>query len=203
MREDKLVFAQVTEHLSWSEFAKCVKRYHAGPATRTLPHWSQLLCMLFAQLTFRSSLRDVVTCLQSHSSKLYRTGIRAPVARSTLADANESRDFRIFRDFALHLIEQARALHAHDRVDVDFDGSIYAVDSTMVDLCLSLFEWAPAAKGRAGLKMHTLLDLRGNIPAVIDITGARSSVSPSWTASPSRQEASTSWTAATCIQPGW
>jgi hypothetical protein len=176
MREDRLVFAQLTDFLSWSEFARCVKRYHRGRPTKSLPHWSQLLCMLFAQLTFRRSLRDVVTCLQSQSAKLYRAGFRANVARSTLSNANEARDYRIFRDYALHLIEQAKVLFAADDIGLDIrvDGTVYAVDASTVDLCLSLFDWAPATKGRAGVKVHTVLDLRGNIPTVVDITGSRS-----------------------------
>jgi len=176
MRDDRLVFAQLTDFLSWSEFARCVKRYHRGRSTKALTHWAQLLCMLFAQLTFRRSLRDVVTCLRSQSGKLYRAGFRAAVARSTLSDANEARDYRIFRDYALHLIEQAKLLFASDEIglDVKVDGTVYAVDATTVDLCLSLFHWAPATKGRAGVKMHTVLDLRGTIPSVIDITGSRS-----------------------------
>lgn len=176
MREDRLVFAQLTDFLSWSEFALCVKRYQRGRAMKSLPHWSQLLSMLFAQLTFRRSLRDVVTCLQSQSSKLYRAGFRASVARSTLADANEDRDYRIFRDYALHLIAQAKALFASEDIglDIKVDGTVYAVDASTVDLCLSLFDWAPASKGRAGVKVHTVLDLRGNIPTVVDVTGSRS-----------------------------
>jgi hypothetical protein len=176
MRDDRLVFAQLTDFLSWSEFARCVKRYHRGRSVRGFGYWAQLLCMLFAQLTYRRSLRDVVTCLRSQSAKLYRAGFRATVARSTFADANEIRDYRIFRDFALNLIEQARTLFASDGtgVDINVEGTVYAIDSSTVDLCLALFEWAPASKGRAGVKLHTVLDLRGNIPTVIDITGARS-----------------------------
>jgi hypothetical protein len=176
MRDDRLVFAQLTDFLSWSEFARCVKRYHRGRSTKAFTHWAQLLCMLFAQLTFRRSLRDVVTCLRSQSSKLYRAGFRAAVARSTLSDANEARDYRIFRDYSLHLIDQAKALFASDEIglDVKVDGTVYAVDATTVDLCLSLFDWAPATMGRAGVKMHTVLDLRGTIPSVVDITGSRS-----------------------------
>ena len=176
MRDDRLVFAQLTDFLSWSEFARCVKRYHRGRPTKALTHWAQLLCMLFAQLTFRRSLRDVVTCLRSQSDKLYRAGFRAAVARSTLSDANESRDYRIFRDYSLHLIEQAKILFASDDIglDVKVDGTVYAVDATTVDLCLSLFDWAPATKGRAGVKVHTVLDLRGAIPSVVDVTGSRS-----------------------------
>lgn len=177
MRDERLVFAQLTDYLSWSEFARCAKRYHHGYPTKTLSHWTQLLCMLFAQLTFRRSLRDVITCLRSQAPKLYRAGIRSPVARSTLAEANESRDHRIFRDYALQLIAQARALHAADPtgVSVEVEGTVYAIDASTVDLCLSLFEWAPASKGHAGVKLHTVLDLRGNIPTVVDVTGSRSS----------------------------
>jgi hypothetical protein len=176
MREDRLVFAQLTDFLSWSEFARCVKRYHRGRPTKSLTYWTQLLCMVFAQLTLRKSLRDVVTCLRSQSSKLYRAGFRTAVARSTLADANEARDYRVFRDYALHLIDQARALFASEDIglDIKVDGTVYAVDASTVDLCLSLFDWAPATKGRAGVKLHTVLDLRGNIPTVVDVTGSRS-----------------------------
>jgi len=176
MREDRLVFAQLTDFLSWSEFGRCVKRYHRGRPTKSFPYWTQLLSMLFAQLTSRKSLRDVVTCLRSQSSKLYRAGFRAGVARSTLADANEARDHRVFRDYALHLIEQARTLFACEDIglDIKVDGTVYAIDASTVDLCLSLFDWAPATKGRAGVKLHTVLDLRGNIPTVVDVTGSRS-----------------------------
>ena len=176
MRDDQLVFSQLTDFLSWSEFAGCVKRYHRGRPAKSLTPWSQLLCMLFAQLTFRRSLRDVVTCLRSQSAKLYRAGFRASVARSTLSDANEARDYRIFRDYALGLIAQAKALFIADSIGLDLqgDGGVYAIDATTVDLCLSLFEWAPATKGRAGVKVHTVLDLRGNIPSIVDVTGARS-----------------------------
>ena len=177
MREGRLVLAQLSDHLPWSEFARCVQRYRPRYPSKSLSHWSQLLCMVFAQLTYRSSLRDTVTCLRSQSSKLYHAGIRGSIARSTLADANERRDARIFQDFALHLIAQARALYADEPTLLGNanDAAIYAVDSTVVDLCLGLFAWAPASKGRAGVKMHTVLDLRGNIPTVIDITGSRGS----------------------------
>ncbi|MFT4193051.1 IS4 family transposase [Ottowia sp.] len=177
MREGRLVLAQLSDHLPWSEFARCVQRYRPRYPSKSLSHWSQLLCMVFAQLTYRSSLRDTVTCLRSQSRKLYHAGIRGPIARSTLADANEGRDARIFQDFALHLIAQARALYADEPTLLGSasDATIYAVDSTVVDLCLGLFAWAPASKGRAGVKMHTVLDLRGNIPTVIDITGSRGS----------------------------
>lgn len=177
MRDSQLVFAQLTDYLSWSEFARCVKRYHRGRSAKVLSPWVHLLCMLFAQLTFRRSLRDVITCLRSQSAKLYRAGLSQAIARSTLADANEARDHRIFRDHALFLIGQARALFATDGtgLDVHVDGTVYAIDASTVDLCLSLFEWAPATKGRAGVKLHTVLDLRGDIPTIVDVTGSRSS----------------------------
>lgn len=177
MRDSQLVFAQLTDYLSWSEFARCVKRYQRGRPAKVLSPWGQLLCMLFAQLTYRRSLRDVVTCLRSQSAKLYRAGFGRAIARSTLADANEARDYRIFRDHALFLIEQARTLFAADGtgLQVHVDGTVYAIDASTVDLCLSLFEWAPASKGRAGVKLHTVLDLRGDIPTIVDVTGSRSS----------------------------
>jgi hypothetical protein len=175
MHTGKLVFAQLTEHLSSSVFAQCVSRYAGNYPMRSFSHWDQLLCMMFAQLTSRASLRDITVCLQSHAPKLYHAGIRGSIARTTLADANEHRDCNIFRDFALHLIGIARPLYAHESLDVQLEQTVYAIDSSMIDLCLSLFAWAPAAKSRAGVKVHTSLDLRGNIPAFIRITGARES----------------------------
>jgi Domain of unknown function (DUF4372)/Transposase DDE domain len=173
MRKGKLVLAQLSEHLPKSVFAQCVARYAGRYPTLTFSHWSQLLCMMFAQLTGRASLRDIALCLASQRAKLYHAGFRGPVARSTLADANERRDSRIFEDFALHLIGIARPLYARDSWAVELAQTVYAIDASTVDLCLSLFDWAPAAKGRAGVKLHTLLDLRGNIPAFIRVTGSR------------------------------
>ena len=171
MHKGKLVFAQLNEHLPKPIFRDCVKRYAGRYPTLSFSHWDQLLCMMFAQLTARTSLRDIELCLGSHSRKLYHAGFRSQVARSTLADANERRDCRIFEDFAMHLIGVARSLYGQDAFGLDLDQSVYAIDSTTIDLCLSLFDWAPATKGRAGVKVHTLLDLRGNIPAFIQITG--------------------------------
>lgn len=170
MLKGQLVFAQLTAHLPRDVFGDCVARYAGKYPTLTFSHWDQLLCMLFAQLTARSSLRDVCTCLRSHSPKLYFAGFRGSIARSTLADANEQRDCRIFEDFALHLIQVARALYARDSFGLQLARTVYAIDSSTIDLCLSLFRWAPAANARAGVKLHTLLDLRGNIPSVICIT---------------------------------
>jgi hypothetical protein len=152
-----------------------VSRYAGNYPMRSFSHWDQLLCMMFAQLTSRASLRDITVCLQSHAPKLYHAGIGGSIARTTLADANEHRDCNIFRDFALHLIGIARPLYAHESLAVQLEQTVYAIDSSMIDLCLSLFDWAPAAKARAGVKVHTSLDLRGNIPAFIRITGARES----------------------------
>lgn len=173
MRKGKLVFAQLSEHLSKAVFAQCVSRYAGKYPTLSFSHWDQLLCMMFAQLTARASLRDITTCLHSQRAKLYHAGFRGAIARSTLADANEKRDYRIFEDYALHLIGIARALYATDKLSLEFAQTVYAIDATTVDLCLSLFDWAPATKGRAGIKVHTLLDLRGNIPTFIRITGSR------------------------------
>jgi hypothetical protein len=172
MLKGKLIFAQLSEHLPRAVFNQCVARYAGNYPTLSFSHWDQLLCMTFAQLTARVSLRDIATCLRSHSSKLYYAGFRGNVARSTLADANERRDCRIFEDFALHLIGIARPLYAQDGLAVQLAQTVYAIDASTVDLCLSLFAWAPAPKARAGVKLHTLLDLRGNIPTFIRITGA-------------------------------
>lgn len=173
MHKGKLVFAQLGEHLPQTVFAQCVRRYPGKYPTLSFSHWDQLLCMMFAQLTARSSLRDISTCLRSQQSKLYHAGLRGTIARSTLADANERRDCRIFEDFALHLIGIARPLYANDSLAVELAQTVYAIDASTIDLCLELFSWAPSAKARAGVKLHTLLDLRGNIPTFIRVTGAR------------------------------
>ena len=172
MYKGKLVFAQLSEHLPKEIFAASVARYGGKYPTLTFSYWDQFLCMMFAQLTARSSLRDITTCLRSHSPKLYHAGFRGPIARSTLADANERRDCRIFEEFALHLIVLARSLYANEILAQELEQTVYAIDATTIDLCLSLFAWAPAANARAGIKVHTSLDLRGNIPAFIRITGS-------------------------------
>ena len=173
MREGKLVFTQLSEHLPRAVFAKSVARHAGRYPTLKFSYWDQFLCMAFAQLTSRGSLRDITMCLRSQSAKLYRAGFRGTIARSTLADANERRDSRIFEEFALHLIGVARPLYANDTLALELAHTVYAIDASTIDLCLSLFAWAPAANARAGIKLHTLLDLRGNIPAFILITGAR------------------------------
>lgn len=172
MHKGKLVFAQLKEHLPRSVFDRCVARYSGSHAPLKFSHWDQLLCMMFAQLTSREGLRDITMCLRSQSTKLYHAGFQGSISRSTLADANERRDCRIFEDFALHLIGIARPLYAKDSLAAQLAQTVYAIDASTVDLCLSLFAWAPAANARAGVKLHTLLDLRGNIPTFIRITGA-------------------------------
>jgi len=170
MNAGRTVFAQLIAHLSHVEFQKCVARYNGDRHHRSLSCWDQYLAMAFAQLTYRESLRDIEACLRSIGGKLYHMGFRGRIARSTLADANEAHDWRIFADFAQHLIGVARPLHAEDPLGVDLDHSLYALDSTTIDLCLSLFPWARFRKHKAAVKMHTLLDLHGNIPTFIRIT---------------------------------
>jgi hypothetical protein len=170
MNIGRTVFAQLIEHLPGKEFQKCVARYGGDSRFRGFSCWDQLLAMSFAQLTYRESLRDIEACLRSMSGKLYHMGLRGKVARSTLGDANETHDWRIYADFAQVLIGIARPLHARDPIGVDLSQSLYALDSTTIDLCLSLFPWAKFRKHKAAVKMHTLLDLHGNIPTFISIT---------------------------------
>lgn len=175
MHKGKLVFAQLKDHLPRSTFDQCVARYAGAYAPLSFGYWDQLLCMMFAQLSGRESLRDITACLRSQSKKLYHAGIHGSIARSTLSDANERRDCRIFQDFAVHLITIARRLYAHDRLAAELEQSVYAIDATNIELCLSLCRWAPAANAKGGIKVHTLLDLRGNIPTVVRITSALAS----------------------------
>ena len=170
MNLGQTVFAQLMDHLPRYEFQKCVSRYRGEYQQKSFSCWDQFLAMAFAQFTYRESLRDIEACLRSLGSKLYHAGFRGKISRSTLADANESRDWRIFADFAQVLIDIARPLYAHDPIGVDLDQSLYALDSTTIDLCLSLFPWAKFRKHKAAVKMHTLLDLHGNIPTFIGIT---------------------------------
>ena len=173
MNAGRTVFAQPIAELSHLEFQKCVSRYDGDHHHRSLSCWDQYLAMAFAQFTYRESLRDIEACLRSMSGKLYHMGFRSRIARSTLADANETHDWRIFADFAQHLIGIARPLHAEDAMGVDLDHSLYALDSTTIDLCLSLFPWAKFRQHKAAVKMHTLLDLHGNIPTFIRITNGK------------------------------
>ena len=170
MNLGRTVFAQLIDHLPSYGFQKCVARYGGDSHWRGFSCWDQFLAMAFAQLTYRESLRDIEACLRSMSGKLYHMGLRGKVACSTLADANESHDWRIYADFAQVLIGIARPLCAHDPIGVDLDQSLYALDSTTIDLCLSLFPWARFRRHKAAVKMHTLLDLRGSIPTFIRIT---------------------------------
>jgi hypothetical protein len=170
MNLGRTVFAQLVEHLPHKEFQKCVARYRGDYYLKSFSCWDQFLAMAFAQLTYRESLRDIEACLHSMHGKLYHMGFRGRAARSTLAGANESRDWRIYADFAQVLIGIARPLYVHDPIGVDLDQSLYALDSTTIDLCLSLFPWARFRRHKAAVKMHTLLDLHGNIPTFIRIT---------------------------------
>ena len=173
MYTGKLVFSQLTEHLPWHTFRRCVQRYRGHHKVKHFSCLDQYLCMAFAQLTLRESLRDIEVCLRAQQSKLYHMGIRAPVARSTLADANRVRDWRIYADFAQSLIHTARRLYAEDDFGVELEHTVYALDSTTIDLCLSLFPWARFQRTKGAVKMHTLLDLRGPIPAFIHITDGK------------------------------
>jgi hypothetical protein len=172
MYSGKMVFAQVMEFLPMYEFQKCVRRYKGNYKIKDFSCLDQFLCMAFAQLTYRSSLRDIETCLRSMKSKLYHMGIRSQVSRNTLSNANNTRDWRIYADFTQVLIHSARDLYSNDDFGLDLANTVYALDSTTIDLCLSVFPWAKFRKTKAGIKLHTLLDLRGNIPTFIEITDA-------------------------------
>jgi hypothetical protein len=170
MNTGKTVFAQILEHLPRYEFDKYVKKYKGNHRVRKFSCYDQFLCLAFAQITYRESLRDIETCLNSHHEKLYHIGFRGQISRSTLADANEKRDYLIYQDFAYHLISIARKLYQNEELAIDLDYSLYAFDSTTIDLCLSLFPWAHFRKTKAAIKMHTFLDLRGSIPTFISLT---------------------------------
>jgi hypothetical protein len=173
MNTGRTVFSQLIDHAPSKEFQKCVARYHGDAHLRGFSCWDQYLAMAFAQLTYRESLRDIEACLRSMSGKLYHMGFRGKVARTTLADANECHDWRIYADFAQILIGIARPLYAGDPMAVDLKQSLYALDSTTIDLCLTLFPWARFRKHKGAVKMHTLLDLHGNIPTFISITDGK------------------------------
>jgi hypothetical protein len=170
MSGDKSIFSQLTDFLPWTEFQKCVERYRGDYKLKSFSCWDQYLCMAFAQLTYRESLRDIEACLRANQTKLYHMGIRGRVSRNTLANANSIRDWRIYADFAQLLISQARELYRHDDFSLALQETVYALDATTIDLCLSLFPWAKFRKRKGAVKLHTLLDLRGNIPTVIIIT---------------------------------
>ena len=173
MFSGKLVFAQLMDFLPLHTFRRCVARYSSGYPPKTFSHLDQFLCMAFAQLTFRESLRDIEVCLRAQDSKLYHLGIRGHVARSNLADANETRDWRIYQDFANTLIAEARRLYAGDAFGVDLANTVYALDTTTIDLSLKLFPWAHFRTAKAAVKMHTQIDLRGNIPSFIHVSDGK------------------------------
>ena len=175
MYTGKTLFTQIMDFLPWKTFHRLVSRYDGDYRVRTLPCAEHFRVMAFAQLTYRESLRDIEACLSAQSAKLYHMGIRSPIKRSTLADANEGRDWRIYAEFAQRLIAQARKLYAEEDLglDLEFSNTVYALDSTTIDLCLSLFPWAPFRSTKAAVKMHTLLDLRGNIPSFIHISDGK------------------------------
>jgi hypothetical protein len=173
MHVGKTLFAQVMEFVPWTSFARIVQRHGGNSGVRALSCAEQFRAMAFAQLTWRESLRDIETSLSANAGKLYAMGFRSAVKRSTLADANESRDWRIWSDLAALLIRRARKLYANDALGVDLDNTVYALDSSTIDLCLSLFDWAPFRSTKAAIKLHTLLDLRGAIPAFIHISDGK------------------------------
>ena len=173
MYTGKTLFAQLMDFLPWTTFSRIVVRYDGDRRVRTLPCTEQFRVLAFAQLTYRESLRDIEACLSAQSAKLYHMGIRSPIKRSTLADANERRDWRIYAEFAQRLIAQARKLYAEEDLGLDLSNTVYALDSTTIDLCLSLFPWAPFRSTKAAVKMHTLLDLRGNIPSFIHVSDGK------------------------------
>ena len=173
MYTGKIIFSQIMDFLPMHEFQKCINRYQGNYYIKTFSCLDQFLCMAFAQLTYRESLRDIEACLRSMQNKLYHMGIRGKISRSTLSDANERRDWRIYADFIQVLIHIARALYINDEFGVELDNTVYALDSTTIDLCLSLFSWARFRKRKGAIKLHTLLDLRGNIPSFIEITDGK------------------------------
>ena len=173
MYAGKFVFSQVIEHMPLHTFRRCVQRYGGEHKVKSFTCLDQFLCMAFAQLTYRESLRDIEACLRAQRNKLYHMGIRGGVSRNTLANANKVRDWRIYADFAQALIQIARRLYVEDDFGIDLGNTAYALDASTIDLCLSLFPWAPACRTKAAVKLHTLLDLRGNIPSFIHISDGK------------------------------
>ena len=173
MHTGKLVFAQVMEHLPLTTFRRCVARHRGEHKVKRFSCFDQYLCMAFAQLTYRESLRDIEACLRAQASKLYHMGIRSQVARNALANANATRDWRIYCELAQSLIATARRLYATEPFGLDLKETVYALDATTIDLCLSVFPWAPFRATKAAIKLHTLLDLRGNIPSFIFISDGK------------------------------
>lgn len=173
MHAGRFVFSQLMDFLPKYEYDKCVRRYRGNHRVRTFSCYDQFLCMAFAQLTYRESLRDIVTCLEVLKPKLFHVGIRGNVSRTTLADANENRDWRIYADFAQILIAEARGLYADENFGVELDNTVYALDASTIDLCLSLFPWAKFRRTKGAIKLHTLLNLRGSIPEFIHISDGK------------------------------
>jgi hypothetical protein len=173
VNQGQTIFSQVIDFLPWKKFRQCVNRYNGNHRLRSFKCYSQFLCMAFAQLAYRESLRDIECCLRAMREKLYHMGIRGKVSRSTLADANEVRDWRIYSDFAQVLIHEARSLYVEDDFGLELKETVYALDSSTIDLCLSVFPWARFRKTKAAVKLHTLLDLRGDIPTFIWITDGK------------------------------
>lgn len=173
MNLGQTIFSQLMEHLPQHKFRQCVKRYKGNYKIKSFSCWDQFLCMSFAQLTYRHSLRGITTCLRAMQGKLYHMGIKSKVSKSTLAYANEKRDWRIYSDFAQILIAQARELYRNEDFEKELDETIYALDSTTIDLCLSLFPWAKFRKHKAGIKLHTLLAVQTSIPTFIYMTPAK------------------------------
>jgi hypothetical protein len=170
LNQGRTVFAQLISFVSHNEFNRCVARYNGNKSVRSFSCWDQFLTMAFAQLTYRESLRDIEVCLAAQRQKLYHAGFSGPVKRATLADANEKRDWRIYRDFAQSLIQIARPLYAHSDLGLELEGTAYAFDATTIDLCLSLFPWAQFRRHKAAIKLHTLLEIHSAIPVFIAIT---------------------------------
>jgi Domain of unknown function (DUF4372)/Transposase DDE domain len=164
------MFSQLMDFVPIHDFRQCVKRYNGNYKTKSFSCWDQYLCMAFAQLTYRESLRDIQACLRAAQTKLYHLGIRGKVSRNTLANANQVRDWRIYADFAQILIAKARKLYTGESFAVELDQTVYALDATVIDLCLSLFPWALFRKNKGAIKLHTLLDLRASIPTVVIVT---------------------------------
>ena len=173
MNQGKTIFSQILDFLSKHKFRQCVDRYNGNYRVRSFTCFDQFLCMAFAQLTYRESLRDIECCLRAMREKLYHMGIRGKISRSTLAYANENRDWRIYCDFAQILIHEARQLYANEDFGLELDETVYALDSSTIDLCLSVFPWARFRKTKSAIKLYTLLDLRGNIPSFIAITDGK------------------------------
>ena len=173
MNTGRTIFSQIMDHMPMHEFYRCVERYHGSYKVQHFSCWDHFLCMAFAQLTYRESLRDIVSCLSSQQSKLYHLGFRGRIRRSTLSDANNTRDWRIYADFAAVLIKIAKKLYHDEPFGIEIENTVYALDSTTIDLCLSMFPWAQFRQTKAAVKIHTQLDLRGNIPSVLAISDGK------------------------------